>query len=249
MSIILVVEDEPAVQRFVGNALPTHDLHTAHNIDEAMLYLREQAVDLVLLDLQLGSEDGMEIAQFVRERWPYTAVVILTGQGSLQSAMKALEVEAQAYLLKPIKPDELRRVVQRQIERMKDIEERDALASHMKAAISALQQESTHRAEMHRVRDTLRMDRYRYEATYNGLDLNLSPAQFRVLWCLVGTNGEPVSPQELVREALGYEASEIEASDLIKSYILQIRRKLEAVAGAREYIRTIRGAGYLWVGG
>lgn len=249
MSTILVVEDEPAVQRFVSNALHMHDLHTAHNIDEAMLYLHQQAADLVLLDLQLGSEDGIEIAQFVRERWPYTAVVILTGQGSLQSAIKALEVEAQAYLLKPVKPEDLRRVVRRQIERMKVIEERDSLANHMKAAISALQNENSDREEMKRTHDNLHLDRHRYEATYNGHDLNLSPAQFRVLWCMVDAAGDPVSPQALVQEALGYDASEIEARDLIKSYILHIRRKLEAIAGAREYIRTIRGVGYLWVGG
>lgn len=248
-SHILIVEDEIGVQQFAAAALKTYHVHTVATISSARAVLREQPIDLLLLDLQLAGENGMDLAREVRQHHPYVAVVILTGQGTLQSAVEAIAINAHYYLLKPVTPAALRQTVHEQIQRVKQERQRDQLARHMQQAIEAITDAPTPPRTNDIVKQvgSLRLDRSRYEATYAGSDMQLSGAQFRVLWRLVKAEGEAVAPTELVREGLGYEVSEAEAGDLIKGYISQIRRKLAIYAPDEEFIRTIRGKGYLWL--
>ncbi len=248
MANILVVEDELSVRQFVQNTLSDYHVLVAKTVSEAMNQISASPIDLMVLDLQLGAEDGLTVARNLRAQSPHAAIVILTGHGSLKSAIHAIELGAQAYLLKPIRPDELRQVVKEQLIRMKEERLRDELAQHMKHAVeSILRAETTQNGASEIVTPHVKLYRNRYTATYDDHDLQLSPAQFRVLCSLIESSGEPVPPRTLVREALGYDVSENEAADLIKGYISQIRRKLSAHNNHKEHILTIRGQGYLWV--
>lgn len=244
MNHILFVEDEPSVQEFVADALAAYRVGIARNVAEALAYLKANQVDLLLLDLQLGADNGMTIARYIREQSPHIAIVILTGQGSLKSAIQAIELNAQAYLLKPVSPDELEAVIEEQIAKMRDMRQRDMMATHMKAAVRSMQNE-THDRML--VSGSLRLDWGRFEAMYDGQDLQLSSAQFRVLWMLVENAGQAVSSLELARDGLGYNVNASEAGDLIKGYIFELRRKLAAFDAGNEHIRTMRGYGYLWM--
>lgn len=244
MSHILLVEDEISVLNFVQQALPDHHIGFAASVGEALEYLNTHEVELVLLDLRLEHENGMEIAQHLRQLSAHTALVILTGYGSLQSAIAAIEVNAQAYLLKPIEPDELNAVVSQQLQRMREVRKRDELARHMQAAVVAAQRIS---ADFTISSGGLLLDWKRMEGIYEGTSLNLSGAQFRLLWVLVEAGGLTVSPAELARQALEYEVNESEAADLIKGYIFQIRRKFAAAGANPEHIQTVRSRGYRWI--
>lgn len=251
MAHILVVEDETAVQRFINATLSSdHYVYAVGTVMAALDYLSTNAVDLLLLDLFLAGEDGMTVARYVRSSDDAVAVVILTGQGSLRSAIEAIDLGANSYLLKPVRPDELRHTVADQLEKANRRRQQESLVQAMTQAVDALRNgDGTGVSNRGRRLESrhLCLDRDRYSATVGGHDLGLSAAQFRVLWILVEANGTPVSPGMLVRQALGYSVNEAEAANLIKSYISQIRRKLAAYDAGYTPIRTIRGHGYLWV--
>src|SRR5262249_33638312 len=83
---------------------------------EALELVREQSVDVVLLDLKLGSEDGMEVLRRVREEAPLLTVVILTGHGGVEQAEQAAKLGASDFVLKPPDLDHLGVILQRAIE-------------------------------------------------------------------------------------------------------------------------------------
>lgn len=244
---ILIVEDEIAVREAICATLASYRVGVATTIKEAQAYLQAHQIDLVLLDLRLGAENGMDIAHHVRRQSPYVAIVILTGHGNLKSAIHAIELDAQAYLLKPISPDKLEAVVDEQISRMHDIRQRDTLAGHMRSAVEMMQTQNTHTTEDHLVSGKLVMNRDRHEARYDGDKVTLSTTQFRLLWTLVDAEGETIAPQVLASEAMGYDVRGKEASDLVRGHISKIRRQIALHAGEYEHIRTIRNEGYIWV--
>lgn len=248
MGAILLVEDDPATHQFVRAALPTHHVRTAVGVTEALTMVAEAEFDLVLFDLHLGDGNGLQFAKQFREHQSYASLVILTGQGTLETAIQAIEIGANAYLLKPITPTVLRDTVHEQIAKMREQRRRDELANYMEAAVSAMQHlTSTPLPGSMLKSGRIMLDRSRYQALYDGKELSLSPTQFRTLWALIEAKGEPVAPVHLVSEALGYEANETEAGKIIKGYISQLRRKLATYDNDREFIRTIRGHGYLWI--
>ena len=78
--------------------------------------LAGEEFDLVLLDLQLGDTDGIEILREIKQAWPATEVILLTAHGSINSAISALRHGAFDYLLKPAQVNDIRERVERGLE-------------------------------------------------------------------------------------------------------------------------------------
>lgn len=112
---ILIVDDEKAIRTSTLIALETDD-HYAEAVSSgevAMLRLKEEDFDLVLLDLNLGSENGLDILPQIQKRHPRTPVVIFTAEATINTAVRAIQAGAMDYLEKPFTPDQLRSVVAR----------------------------------------------------------------------------------------------------------------------------------------
>ncbi|MFT5855771.1 MAG: NtrC-family two-component system response regulator AlgB, partial [Verrucomicrobiales bacterium] len=110
---ILIVDDEPTIRESTLAAVEMED-HYAEAVitgKDALRRLKEEHFDLVLLDLQLGDEDGLEILSKIREKFPKVAVVIITAYASIETAVDATRRGALEYLQKPFSPDQLRRVL------------------------------------------------------------------------------------------------------------------------------------------
>ena len=112
---ILIVDDEAIVQRVLGDALSRSDLtvELASSGSAALERLERPGIDLLLLDLQLGDIDGVDVLRAARQRWPNLPIIMLTAHGSLPSAIAAVRAGAADYLLKPISIATLRDVVNR----------------------------------------------------------------------------------------------------------------------------------------
>ena len=116
----LVVDDEEGIRFFVERVLQSegHTVATAASGDEALDRLRDEHYGLIMLDLHLGGRvDGLRVLEAVRWRWPDTVVLILTGHGTLDSAVAAIREGIDGYLLKPIEPEDLRREVREALAR------------------------------------------------------------------------------------------------------------------------------------
>lgn len=106
---ILVVDDDEVVRLGYLRSLAgaQYNVAAAWNGTEALRAMEEQPSDVILLDLRMPGLDGMTVLKMIKERWPETEVVIITGYPSLETAKEAVQLGACDYLAKPVGPDEV----------------------------------------------------------------------------------------------------------------------------------------------
>ncbi len=115
---ILIVDDEVNLLQSLGDVLRSKGfmVGTARNGLEALDRLKERFFDLIIADLKMPRMGGMELLEVLRERYPQTTVVILTGYGTVKSAVDAIKRGAYDYLVKPFVPDEILLIIQKVVE-------------------------------------------------------------------------------------------------------------------------------------
>ena len=116
---LLVVDDERSLRFSIGEwarDLAFHALEASSGT-EALEQVREHAVDVVLLDLKLGEDDGLDVLKRLREEDPGLPVIMLTGHGTVEHAVKATQLGAYDFMLKPPNLDHLGVIVHRALER------------------------------------------------------------------------------------------------------------------------------------
>ena len=232
----LVVDDEKGVRFFLEETLRRegYDVTSASSGEDALDRLRDTPFDLVMLDLRLGGRtDGLRVLEAIRWRWPETVVIILTGHGSMESALTAIREGVDGYLLKPVDPAEVRHAVNEAMER------RRLLArSH--------QSQETH--------ETLeagpfRIDLAKHVITLDGSALDLTPQEWALMVHMIQNRQKVLSPEELVRVVRDYEPDSLhEARQIIKWYVHRLRRKVEPRPDRPRYILNVRGVGYTFGG-
>ena len=106
---VLIVDDEEIVCRsYLRSLAGAHcNVHVAWNGEEALYALQQQRFDLVLLDLRMPGMDGMAVLKTIKQAWPETQVVIITGYPNIDTAKEAVRLGAYGYLAKPVGPDEV----------------------------------------------------------------------------------------------------------------------------------------------
>jgi DNA-binding NtrC family response regulator len=106
---ILIVDDDEAVRRSYLAALSATDCETAVAADgeQALSAMRRHPYDVVLLDLRMPGMDGLSVLRRMKQSWPESEVVIITGYPSVESAKEAVRLGAADYLSKPVGPDEI----------------------------------------------------------------------------------------------------------------------------------------------
>lgn len=227
----LVVDDEAGIRFFLDETLTKagYVVKTAASGQEALDRLRDDAYQLMILDLKLGGRvDGLKVLEAVRWRWPETVVIMLTGHGSLESAMAAIREGVDGYLLKPVDPSELRQAVKEALDR--------------RARLGALpKQEEIRTLE----RGPFVIDLARHVATTHGQPLDLTPHEFRLLAHLIQNAERVVTPKELVEAVQGYQCDNLyEARQIVKWYIHRLRHKIEPNPSRPRYVLNVRGVGY-----
>jgi len=253
---ILIVDDDPNVQYVLKHALGKegYEIETANDGLEALQKIGQAASDLILLDLNMKPVGGLQVLNAVRERGEDTVVIILTGHSSIDSAVEALRLGAFDYLYKPTSPDAIRQRVREGIQHRWQMQQRSQLLSQIEDLRQSLIRlddqaetggQSTFPQRFLR-RGKLVIDHYHRSATLGGRLLDLTTTEFDLLVCLAKAAPSPVSPQQLVLSALNYESNKIEAGEIIRCHIHQLRKKIEVNAAAPEYIITVRYKGYLW---
>ena len=110
---ILIVDDERTIRLTFRLALETdgYDVQEAASMDEAMMGFRSEKYDLVILDLRIGEDSGLEVLAAMRQAGIQTPTVMITAYGSIRHAVRAMQLGAIDFLEKPIEPVALRRLV------------------------------------------------------------------------------------------------------------------------------------------
>lgn len=106
---ILVVDDEEVVRRSYARILEEMDCdaQAAADGEQALQAMAQRPFDVVLLDLRMPGAHGLDVLKTIKERWPASEVVVITGYPTFESARNALRLGACDYLAKPVGPDEV----------------------------------------------------------------------------------------------------------------------------------------------
>ena len=106
---ILIVDDEEVVRRSHLRSLARTGCETraAEDGEEAIRVMEEHPYDVILLDLRMPDLDGMDVLKIIKQRWPESEVVVITGYPTIESAKEAVRLGAQNYLAKPVGPDDV----------------------------------------------------------------------------------------------------------------------------------------------
>ena len=118
MERILIVDDEAFIRENLERILEEEGYHpfSTDNEEDALKEVSEEAVDLVLLDLNLGAKSGLDVLRAMKEVDPDVLVIIITGYGTVEGAVEALKLGAYDYIKKPFKADAIRLVVRLALE-------------------------------------------------------------------------------------------------------------------------------------
>jgi DNA-binding response OmpR family regulator len=252
---ILLVDDEASIRLTLGVMLQRtgYDVISAESGAEAVDRLERQAFDLLLVDLKMPEMDGMQVVAAARQRQPDLAIIVLTGHGSLDTAVEGLHQGIFDYLLKTTEPAQVIERVRAGLAAREQLLRQRTLLDVVGTAVQELRgdqasgvagQGATPSERLLTV-GALQLDMWRQQATLAGHTLALTPTEFRVLLCLAEHAGTMLSYAQLVRCTQGYDAGDLEASELIKPHIHHLRQKLEPDPSTPRYILNVRGKGYL----
>lgn len=272
---VLVVDDEQNIRLTLSALLSRagYVVTAAATGEEAVALFDRQRFDLMLVDLQMPGINGIQVVEALRQRNLDTVVIVLTGHGSLETAIEGMHQGIFDYMLKTSDPEQiLDRVAAGLAERAKR-QRQSALISAISAAAQALTSgdpapealtelisgvqpaappapapaatASAPGSERQLTIGQLQLDTWHQTATLGGRSLNLTPTEFRLLLCLAEHAGQMLSYTQLVRCAQGYEASDMEAGELIKPHIHHLRQKIEPDPSTPRYLLNVRGKGYI----
>ncbi|EPR37387.1 putative PAS/PAC sensor protein [Desulfovibrio sp. X2] len=148
---LLLVDDEPAIRTMLSLSLKDrgYDVRTASSFDEGLATFREFAPDVVLTDIKMPGPDGIELLRRVKDENPDTEVVMLSGHGDLELAIKSLQLEAVDFVTKPIKDEILQIALRRAFEKQAM---RRQIAAHTEDLERLVQEKSARLLELERER-------------------------------------------------------------------------------------------------
>jgi two-component system OmpR family response regulator len=227
---ILVVDDDEHIRTLLQEYLTESALRvsTAATGAQALAILADATVDLVVLDLRLPDKDGITIARTIRDG-SSIPIIMLTGVSDEADRVMGLELGADDYLTKPFSPRELLARIRTVLRRSKAAAPAQTRASEIRA---------------YRFRGFELNLRTRRLITSEGRQIELTNGEFNLLVAFLA------SPQRLLTRDQMLEASRVYDNEVydraIDVQILRLRRKIETNPSQPKFIRTERGAGYLF---
>jgi two-component system KDP operon response regulator KdpE len=225
---ILVVDDEPQIRKLLHTGLTGYgyQVMTAANGQNALVLVAQQAPDVIILDISLGSApDGLEVCRQLRE-WSKIPILMLSIRNDEKTKVAALDAGADDYLTKPFGMEELRARIQAILRR------------------SVLEPASSPAAEI-RAGD-LRIDLANRRVMVAGEEVHLTPKEYELLRVLATHPGKVITHRALLSEVWGAEYGEMD--NYVRVFINQIRAKLrENPARNIRYIINEPGVGYRFI--
>ena len=220
-STILVVDDEPAIRRFLRTSLKGQgfDVIEAASGGEALEQLRSAKPELVVLDLGLPDLDGFEVIRRIRAV-SSLPIVVLTVRAGERDKVEALDLGADDYVTKPFGIGELLARVRTALRHRFLAEGAPAVYQH----------------------DDLEVDLVRRHVRVKGSEVHMSPKEYDLLAYLVRFAGRVITHGQILREVWG--PAHAEDVEYLRVYVRQLRMKLEPDPTQPRHILTEPGVGY-----
>jgi two-component system, OmpR family, KDP operon response regulator KdpE len=218
--LVLVVEDEAQVRRFLRAALSSrgYRLIEAETVREAEQLATGHNPDVFLLDLALPDGDGMDLARRLRE-WTRAPIIVLSARGREEDKVNALDAGADDYLTKPFGVNEL-------LARLRVALRHARAGPELPAVLDA---------------GPLHVDLARREVAVEGREVRLTPTEYRLLALLARHAGKVLTHRQILREIWGPNATE---AHWVRVHMAELRKKIEADPARPRLLVTEPGVGY-----
>jgi len=221
---VLVVDDEPRYLRVIRFNLEAGGYRVTCTAtgEDALSLLRAHDPDLVILDLMLPGMDGFGVCRRIRELAD-TPIIMLTAKGADEDKVKGLRVGADDYVTKPFSAQEL--------------------VARVEAVLRRAHPAETPPRQPTLVAGNLRIDFLAQRVTAHGLEVRLSPTEYRLLTCLAASAGRVLTHEYLLENVWGtaYRGEH----EILRIALWRLRRKLEKDPSNPRTIITRPGVGYM----
>lgn len=221
---VMIVDDDPRLRQFLAGELAVegYSVREASDGQGALIALRENPGDLILLDWLLPDFSGVEVCRRIRASGVTTPIVMLTGRDAVQDRVEALDSGADDFMIKPFSVEELLA----------------RLRAHLRRSHYGQGEEEGDRL---RYADLV-LDSATREVSRNGTPISLSVREFDLLRHLMGSPNRVLERQAILRAVWG--ENHFGDDNLLDVYVRYLRRKLEA-PGLPTLIQTVRGVGFM----
>ena len=224
--IAIVIEDEPQIRRFVRGALEAEgwQVHEVGSLRDGLAAAGTRQPDLMVLDLGLPDGDGLSLIRDVRG-WSAVPIIVLSARTDEADKIAALDAGADDYLTKPFGTGELLARVRANLRRPRaagggNDEPADALFRF----------------------GEIEFDRAARLVRRSGVEVHLTPTEYRLLSVLVANAGRVLTQRQLLREVWG--PSHTDQSHYLRIYMGHLRQKLEADPAQPRHLLTETAVGY-----
>lgn len=220
---ILIVEDDDQIRRFLRATLAAEQyrFHEALTAAEAIAQAAARQPDLIVLDLGLPDEDGLEVIRQVRLS-SQTPIIVLSARGREKDKIEALDLGADDFISKPFAVGELLARIRAALRRAARVDN-DPEGSLFQAG-------------------NIKVDLAKRVVTVADQEVHLTPIEYRLLQTLIRHVGKVITQRQLLVEVWGPQHSE--QAQYLRVYVAQLRRKLEADAARPRHLLTEPGVGY-----
>jgi two-component system KDP operon response regulator KdpE len=221
--VVLVVEDEPQMRKFVRIALESHDYRVieAATAAEALQQAAAYTPDAVLLDLGLPDQDGLLVTKQLRE-WSTVPILVISARGNEESKVKALDGGADDYVTKPFGAAEL--------------------MARLRVALRHAAHSRDTPSEIVRVGEDVEMDLVKRLVRVRGEEVHLTPIEYKLLTALVKHAGMVMTHRQLLEQVWG--PGHAHQMQYLRVYMTQLRHKLERNPARPTVLITEPGIGY-----
>jgi two-component system KDP operon response regulator KdpE len=220
---IVVIEDEPALQKFLRVTLESqsYNVTIAARGEEGLRHVAMTQPDLVILDLGLPDVDGLEVTRRLRE-WTAIPIIIVSARGKEQDKVVALDAGADDYLTKPFAVGEL--------------------LARVRVALRHAASANTESGNPLFKSGELQVDLLHRHVKVGTRDVHLTPNEFKLITALVKHAGMVLTHRQLLKEVWG--PGSAEETHYLRVYMNQLRQKLEQDPARPKYLLTEPGVGY-----
>ncbi len=220
---VLIVEDDPQIQRFLVAALESHGFapECASTGAEGLRLATVRQPDVVIADLGLPDMSGLDVIKRLRE-WFTRPIIVLSARSQESDKVDALDIGADDYLTKPFGVAEL--------------------LARLRVALRHQSERSGADAQSKIEVGDLVIDLSARRVQRGGLDIHLTPIEYKLLAAMMQHRGKVLTHRQLLREVWG--AAHVESPHYLRIYLRSLRKKIEENPTQPRYLITEVGVGY-----
>jgi two-component system KDP operon response regulator KdpE len=221
--LILLIEDEPQMRRFLRVSLQSqgYRLIEAETGEDGLAQVASRKPAVILLDLGLPDMDGLEVTGKLRE-WTTTPIIVISAREQERDKVRALDAGADDYLTKPFGADEL--------------------LARIRVSLRHRVRQESGQEEVVFDAGKLKVDFSRRQVLLEGVEVHLTPIEYRLLTLLIRHADKVVTHAQLLREVWGpRQANQVQ---YLRVYMAQLRQKLEDDPARPRFFINEPGIGY-----